>query len=190
MVMQRFFVFSLAFNVLLQAGSEGPSCPRKRLCEDAGKTAMPKRHSPDTPNTPIDSLSLEESSLLLKEKEKICSKFAELFKLNAGFEGIFLDERELQLLPKGYVRGMVHEMLQYNGTNADHIAVLSRNCSLEEAHDLILEAAIVRRKDILLSLKKRVEEIDGNERSEATSSTLALAKDFWEKTKVEAYTRK
>jgi hypothetical protein len=171
--------------------AERPSSERKRTeSEIAGVCNMAKhyadgdaitrevkRHSPEMPV--IENLVLVDQSHAAQQPvQHERPDFAKILKSDNGLEGIILEEADLENLPEGYARWLMHDLLQRGDTtNADNIRLLSKKCTLEEVQDLIVEASM---GDNLASIKLLItcaHSLENKKLSE--SSYQALAKSSY-----------
>lgn len=122
-----------------------------------GVTRDIKRHSPEMPALENLILAAEECAVQQTVK-RMRPNFAEILKSDNGLAGITLEASDLEKLPKGYARWLVHDVLRRNDTNANNIALLSRHCTFDEAIDLSMEADIAERQDVIAVLTQQMKE--------------------------------
>jgi hypothetical protein len=122
----------------------------KHYADGDAITREVKRHSPEMPV--IENLVLVDQSHAAQQPvQHERPDFAKILKSDNGLEGIILEEADLENLPEGYARWLIHDVLQRGDTtNADNIRLLSKKCTLEEVQDLIVEASM---GDNLASIK-------------------------------------
>lgn len=120
--------------------------------DDQESMAARKRSSPETPK--IQALSLEQASYSVKPD------FEAMLKKERSLKGLVLAEDDVAGLSDVHARWLVHMSIKQNYSDKESLSLLTEKCSLGAVRDLIIEASMADRPDVVHLLVAQAQKLD------------------------------
>jgi hypothetical protein len=129
------------------------------------------------------ALTLQQLPEVIKQEGAVengaCQKrkkldLVELLKNDTNFDGIVLEKDDVEGLSSAHARWLVHSSIMKKSQDKDNLFLITQKCSLDALRDLVIEASIACREDIIHLLVAQAQRLENTTLSPASYHSMAI----------------